>query len=286
MDEFDTELEEIKREIVESRALTIKTNNLVNALSADLKSIAKRQQSYEGQLRWNGATFYVVVVALLLLFGKLVLDARVDAIVANTKDTREKVVRLDKEVKQYQTREEARARAETKAAEYYALVIAGKRREILDGYEEVAKLDLSRTERAVFERAADSARSDLSLMAYQAGLDHVRTQRWHEAEQSLRESLRYRDDASHSYQARYELARALRQLGRQREAIPMLLQLSEASPDKEVMDDATFLLALCQVDIEAWNDAKTTLRSFIRRFPRSPHLNDARMKLADIQLRH
>ena len=28
------ELEEIKREIVESRALTIKTNNLVNALAA------------------------------------------------------------------------------------------------------------------------------------------------------------------------------------------------------------------------------------------------------------
>jgi TolA-binding protein len=286
MDEFDTELEEIKREIVESRALTIKTNNLVNALSADLKSIAKRQQNYERQLRWNGATFYLVVVGLLLLFGKLVLDARVDAIVAQTKDTREKVTRLDKEVKQYQGREEARARAETKAAEFYALVIANKRREILDAFDEVAKLDLSRTERVVFERAADAARSDLSLMAYQTGLDHVRMLRWHEAEQALQESLRYRDDASHSYQARYELARALRQLGRQREAIPILLQLSEASPDKEVMDEATFLLALCQVDIEAWNDAKTTLRSFVRRFPNSAHLNDARMKLADIQLKH
>ena len=42
MDEI--ELEEIKREIVESRSLSIKTNNLINALSADLKSIAKRQQ--------------------------------------------------------------------------------------------------------------------------------------------------------------------------------------------------------------------------------------------------
>jgi hypothetical protein len=34
MHEYD--LEEIKREIVESRSLTIKTNNLVNALAADL----------------------------------------------------------------------------------------------------------------------------------------------------------------------------------------------------------------------------------------------------------
>ena len=39
--------------------------------------------------------------------------------------------------------------------------------------------------------------------------------------------------------ARYQLARALRALGRQRDAIPMLMQLSEVSVDKEVMDDAT-----------------------------------------------
>ena len=40
--EVDEELREIKREIIESRGLVIKTNNLTNALSADIKSIAKR----------------------------------------------------------------------------------------------------------------------------------------------------------------------------------------------------------------------------------------------------
>jgi hypothetical protein len=38
MRETDEELGEIKREIIESRALVIKTNNLTNALSADVKS--------------------------------------------------------------------------------------------------------------------------------------------------------------------------------------------------------------------------------------------------------
>ncbi len=33
-------------------------------------------------------------------------------------------------------------------------------------------------------------------------------------------------------------------------------------------------------------DAKTTLRSFIRRFPDSPLINDARMALADISIKH
>ena len=54
MDEY--ELEQVKREIVESRALTIKTNNLVNALAADLKSISKRQQGSERRVLVTSAT--------------------------------------------------------------------------------------------------------------------------------------------------------------------------------------------------------------------------------------
>src|SRR5687768_11472933 len=104
MDEFGNELEEVKREIVESRSLTIKTNNLVNALAADIKSIAKRQQGYERRLFWSSATAYVVVVGLILVVGKVVLDARVEAIRAQTKDTRDEVERQKKELKILQAR--------------------------------------------------------------------------------------------------------------------------------------------------------------------------------------
>jgi TolA-binding protein len=286
MDEFGNELEEIKREIVESRSLTIKTNNLVNALAADVKSIAKRFQGYERRLTWNSATAYAVFVAIVLFSGKVILDARVDAIRAQTKDTRDQAEKLDKELKILQSREEGRTRAERRAAEYYALVVNNKRRELIDQHEEVSRMELSRTERLVFDGALERAKNELSLIAYQTGLDHVRTARWHEAEQAFRESLSYKSDAAHSPEARYQLSGTLRALGRQRDAIPMLIELSEASADKEVVDDATFLLAQCQLDIEAWNDAKTSLRTFIRRFPSSPHLNDARAKLAEVQLYH
>jgi TolA-binding protein len=280
------ELEEIKREIVESRSLTIKTNNLVNALSADLKSIAKRQQNYERRIFFNSATAYVVTVAVMFFALKLAWDARVDAVRAETRDQRQKLGQLQDELKNVHEREEARARANSKVTAYYALVTQNKRREIVDQFEEVARLPLTRTERSVFEQAVERARNELSIMAYQNGLDYVRTGRWHEAETQLRESLRFKSDAAHSAQATYELGRALCELGQQREAIRLLSQISEASPDKEVMDDATFLLAECLIDIQAWNDAKTTLRSFIHRFPDSPYLNDARMALADISLKH
>ena len=74
----------------------------------------------------------------------------------------------------------------------------------------------------------------------------VRAQRWHEAERALRSSLENKDDAAHSDEARYQLARALRTLGRQREAISMLMELSEGAATREVTDDATLLLAQAQ----------------------------------------
>src|SRR5690606_37773642 len=139
--------------------------------------------------------------------------------------------------------------------------------QVLKEYDEVSALELSRTEKQLFERAQERSRTELSMERYHDGLDHIRTRPWHEAEQALSAAVKYQPNAAHAPNARLQLARALVALGRQRDAIPMLIKLFEASPDQEVMDDAAILLADAHVQIEAYNDAKATLRSFIRRFP-------------------
>ncbi len=284
MDEVD--LEEIKREIVESRSLSIKTNNLVNALASDVKSIAKRHQTQERRLFVNTATAYAVTIAVVLGFVKLAWDIRLDTVRAETRDAQTRVAQLEKQQKAAAQTEEAELHARRQASDFYKLIVDNKRREIIDGFPEVAKAELTPTERAVFEAAAARAREELSLIAYQTGIDHARMGRWQEAAQQLRESLAYKSDAAHSPSASYELARALINLGLQRDAIPMLVALSEASADREVMDDATFLLATAQADMQAYNDAKTSFRAFIRRFPKSSHALDARAKLAELELYH
>lgn len=284
MDEY--EIEEVKREIVESRSLTIKTNNLINALAADLKSIARRQQGYERRFFVNSAAAYVVTIGVLLLLLKFAWDAKLEAVRAEGKDARDQVAQIEKDLKTIQAREDASIRSARAAAEFYDLVQGGKRRLILEKYPEVARLTLTKTERAVFDAAVERARDELSLVAYQTGLEHAKMGRWQEAQSDFEESLRLKPNASHSAQATYQLAMALRSLGQQRLAIPQLMQLSEASADREVMDDATLLLAQLQIDIQAWNDAKTTLRSFVRRFPKSAYINDARAKLAELELLH
>lgn len=284
MDDFGEELEEIKREIVESRSLTIKTNNLVSGLSADIHGIGKRQQSYERSLKLNSVGFYVLVVVLVLIGAKVVIDARVDAERSAVKELRDQQERLEKQIKVIEAREEARAQAERRADEFNELITAQNRSEALKRWPEIARLPLTRTERTTFERAVERFKNELSLIAYHSGLEHIRAQRWHEAELALRNAIESHRDAPHTDEARYQLARTLRTLGRQREAVTLLLELSEGSAAEEVTDDATLLLAQIQMDMEAWNDAKNTLRSFMRRFPNSPHKNQARDALASMKV--
>jgi TolA-binding protein len=286
MDDFDEELRDIKREIVESRGLIIKTNNLTNALAADLKSISKRQIGFERRAFWNSATANGLFVVVVIGVVKLAWDARVDAVQAETRGAKDRVVKVEGDLKEMQRKADERSKAESAAAAFYELIRAERRQDIIDGFEALRKEPLSRVELSFFADAATRARGELSVRAYQLGLDHMRTGRWHEAAMAFEDSIQKQDAAAHVPVARLNLCRAYRKLGRQRDAIPILVQLSEASPDKDIMDDATFLLAECLMDIQAWNDAKTTLRSFIRRFPESPFANDAKMALADVALKH
>ena len=286
MREVDEELAEIKREIIESRGLVIKTNNLTNALSADIKSIAKRQQTYERRLSWNSAVAYVVFVIVVFTALKFAWDARVDAIKGETEHLTADNERLRKEGREAQKRDEDRARAEAKAVQFYDLVRQGKRVDMVEQFESLKKEPLSKPELAIFTDAVEKAKNELAAQSYAQGQDKARVQRWQEAATAFEESLKYKDDSTIAPSVRLALSDAYRHLGRQKEAIPLLIQLGDGSPDREVQDDALYLLAWCQMDSQAWNDAKNTWRQLIRRFPDSHFTPEAKMQLASLNLLH
>jgi TolA-binding protein len=285
MEDIDDELREIKREIVESRGLVIRTNHLTTALAADLKTIAKRQQSFERVAFFNSAVAFIVFATVVLSLVYVAWNARMDSVTQTTRDSTAKVERVEKELEASKALAAQRSQAEIAAATFYELVRAGRKREVIDAFPELRKQPLSRAELAFFTDAVERAKGGLSVEAYQAGREHERKGRWHEAAQAFKESVALSDGGSHAPSAELELARAYRKLGQQTDAIPILTRLSEASENPEILDDATMLLAECLIDVEAYNDARTTLRQFIRRFPDSPLLNDARMALADVNLK-
>jgi TolA-binding protein len=286
MRDEDAEIAEIKREIVESRGLVIKTNNLTNALAADIKAIAKRQQGYEKRITWNSAMAYVVFVVLMFLALKLALDARVDQIAAREESLKAEVERLRKDQKDAVKREEDRARTEAKAAQFYELVRQGKRADVVDGYAQLKGEQLSRAEDMMFADAVERARVELTSQQYIRGMEKMKLQRWQESATIFEEALRYKDESSMAPQIRLALSEAYRKLNRQKDAIPMLHALADNPVNKDVQDDALYLLAWCQMDVQAWNDAKETWRVMIRRFPDSNHTPEGKMQLAALNILH
>jgi TolA-binding protein len=284
--EVDEELREIKREIIESRGLVIKTNNLTSALSADIKSIAKRQQGYERRISWNSAVAYIVFVIVVFAGLKLAMDARREQLAEKADALGADNARLKGELRDVHERDRERGAAEARAAQFYDLVRQGKRVELVDQWELIKNQPLSKAEQAIFSDAVEKARNELAAQLYQQAMDKVRVQRWQEAATAFEQSLKYKEDAAIGPAVRLGLAESYRHLNKQKEAIPILTALAENTVDREVHDDALSMLAWCQMDIQAWNDAKNTWRTLIRRFPESRFSGEAKLQLAQLQLMH
>ena len=167
--EVDEELREIKREIIESRGLVIKTNNLTNALSADIRSIAKRQQGYERRITWSSATSYVVFVLVVFAALKLAMDARIDQLKGESEQRVKDLAHLKDELNRSNERETARQTADERAAKFYELVRQGKRTDLIAQWEQMKGQPLSKAEAAMFGDAVERAKNELAGAALPAG---------------------------------------------------------------------------------------------------------------------
>lgn len=281
----DEEIREIKKEIIESRGLVIKTNNLVNSLAADVKSIAKRQASYERRFAWSSGTAYVLFAALSFVGLYVASDARVGEIQSEQSELKKQLAEVEKRLADETERGQLRVRAESRAAKFYELVRAKKRREAVDGYDELKKESLSKAEQDFFRDTVDRFRLDLSLEAYQEGLDLVRTGRFAEAQERLERAIALREDGAHIPAVRLQLARAYRRLDRVAEALVLSRAVAAQGHDLEVQDDAMMLASECAAELGQIDDARAALRELLRKFPRSEFVPDARKRLGELNLR-
>ena len=150
MRDTDDEIREIKTEIIESRGLIIKTNNLTNSLAADIKSIARRQAGYERRFTLNSAVAYVLFATLSFVGLKLWSDVRINEIGSEKDELGQKVQELRRDLEEETRRAEKREQAEAKAAAYYDLVRKKDYARVVEGYDQIQNEQLSKVEAEVF----------------------------------------------------------------------------------------------------------------------------------------
>lgn len=276
MRDVDDEVREIKKEIVESRGLIIKTNNLVNALGADIKSIAKRQAGYERRLNWNSGIAIAVIGALSFAGLKLYFDAQIGGVRSEMTTAETTVEELRQDLEDEVRRAAERADAAAKAAKFYDLIRARKRLEVVEAYPDMVKQALSPAEAAVFRDFEQQFREDLSLQAYQKGLAMLETRKHEAAIERFQEAIKLDPNGAHIPAVKESLAAELRRQKRPAEALVLAQQVAEQTTDASLQPDGWWLVALSARDLNDLDTAREALRTLIRKWPRSALSRDAR----------
>ena len=285
MADADEEIREIKREIIESRGLVIKTGNLTNSLAADIKSIAKRQAGYERRFNLNSAVAYVLFAAISFLGLWWGTEQRVSDARGETGELEAQVTSLQRDLREETARAEARAHAENEAAAFYRMIREHRRQEVVEHYPEVRREQLSSAEAAFFRDTVDQFTEDLSVEAYQNGVDLVRTARYAEAAEAFQESLRLSEDGPHTPAVKLELARALRHLGQDARAKDLAAEVAEQTVDRDLQPDALLLFADCAEALGEIDETRAALRTYMRRWPHGAFGIDVRRRLSDLNRR-
>jgi len=282
MREADDELREIKTEIIDSRGLIIKTNNLTNSLAADIKSIAKRQANYERRFKWNSGVAYVLFATLSYVGLMLWSNVRIDEIKSERVNLEREVEELRRDLAEETRRAEKRERAERSAAAFYELIRRKKREQVVEKHDEIRKEMLSPAEAEFFKDTVDRFRLDLSIMAYQHGLELITTGRYADSAHSFEESIRLSEEAFHIPAVKYNLGRALRRLGRSAEAAVLAREVIDQEIDRDLQPDALLLLSQCAEDLGKLDEARKALRLILRRWSRYHLVPSVRRKLNEL----
>ena len=279
------ELREIKKEIIEARGLIIKSNNLANSLSAEVRSIARRQATYERHISLNSVVTYVIVAILCWAGVQLAYNYRQSSIEESLETSREEADKAKKELTELKkSLGKNKKGGGEDLLQLYELIHEGQHQEAIDAFEVLAVDTISPLEKKLLTDQIEEFRGDLSMQHYSKGLDLVSEQKYPEAVQEFRQSLRFKENAGHAKASKIQLANALRLQGKPREAIAVLQRLIEEHLDRNLSDDAYWYLALSHQEAHQKDEARSVLKALMRQFPDSQYYRAARIKAADIQI--
>ncbi|MEM7136628.1 MAG: hypothetical protein AAF500_08625 [Myxococcota bacterium] len=282
MRDVEDEVREIKKEIVESRGLIIKTNNLVNSLGADIKAIAKRQAGYERRFKLDSGIALAVIGAITFAGLKLWYDAQMSSYRTemNLAETSAEELRTDlgDEVR----RASERASASAKAEKFYDLVRNRRRAEVVQQYPAIAREALSPVEAALFRDSEQQFREELSVDTYKKGLSLAEGRKYSEAIAKYEEAIKLDPEGRQVPAIQAALAFALRKDRRSAEALVVARQVATQEVDPALQPDGWWLTALTARDVGDLDSSREAARMLINKWPRSALAADARPLLRDV----
>src|SRR4051812_7515206 len=115
----DKGLDDIRREVIESRNLVIKTDNLLKNLHAEVKLVGKRQEDFVKRQWVSSAVAYAGFLALCVAGAILTYNARASSTNSERERLEKQVHELSAKIDEQKNEAQTQASAEARAADVY-----------------------------------------------------------------------------------------------------------------------------------------------------------------------
>ncbi len=273
------EIGEIRKEIIESHNLIIKTDNLIKNLSSDLKQIHKKQERYERKYIFNSVTAYIIFV--VVIFGGLYVafDAKT-GVVVKEKERIEKDLELQKaEIVKLQKKISQRSQQDRIAERFLRLKKEDRNLDALKVAESLDSLQVSPLIDYLVTKEAEELRLKLAGDTMDAGKALFNKGLLSKALREFERAAEIKPPGALLAQIHLHRATVLQKLNRTAKAADSFLAAVDADPQSTFADFALFMAA---TTLETSGDVPRALDGYkrlIEEYTKSKHIHFARRRV-------
>ncbi len=239
------QFDELRREVVEARNMTIKTDNALKTLHAELKQVSQQQADFHKRTWFSTGAAYLGFLSVCVGASVAVSGARAASATEQKQRLEQQVLELTAQAEKQKTELAAVAAAERSAADVYRQMTTLPGEERLKGVDALGRLDLSRlsplTQKALQDRAA-SLRKEVGASILEKGKTAFRKSDWPEAIEQLGRFLAMNPAEEDALDASFFLGNSYFQSRKFEEAVKPLTRFVDGDKKARLRDFALMLL--------------------------------------------
>jgi TolA-binding protein len=282
----DKSLDDIRREVIESRNLVIKTDNLLKNLHAELKLVGKRQEDFERRAMFSSAAAYLGFLVLAVGGAFMFANAKASGAAGDRERLEKQVTELSAKVDQQKSEMQASAAAEQRASEVYRQMTTTVGEERLRAVDALARLDtkaLSPFAARALQDRAGLIRKEVGGGMLERGRKAYLKNEWGTAAEEMQRFLALSPPEDEANEATYALGYSLFQLHKIDQATPMLEKYVAGDKKLKNRDFAMLMLVQCYDAMGQKEKGTELAREAINQYPNSEFVNGFRMRLRRVE---
>lgn len=261
-------LHELKKEIIDTRNLTIKTDNLIQNISSQIKEISRKQEKYEKKYFFNSIASYIIFIILITTAAYFISQEQMKSVKAELSIATKQAARLEADIKAVEKEKTKVALNERIAEEVLNLFEKGRDEEGLAKWKKVEDSLLSRLVRKVLYDRVNAVKYEVAKDQYKRGSSLANSRAYKSAVASLKRAVEVDPKGEFAPKALLKWGETLeKQKNDDEEAVDVFRRLAIEYPKNQLADDGQWKLAQ---RLDAMGNAKEAAEAFETLFERYP----------------